>query len=329
MMVIAEKNAPRAFAEGIWIMRSCGEEEMTRNGPVKSIPGPVLLEVHIPDERIITYPPRNANPFFHCLEFVWMMAGEQQVKWIEQFNSRMRQFAEDTGEINGAYGYRWLEHWGNQLTAVIDKLTKDPTTRQAVLTMWDPHWDLYPAKKMDRPCNTHIYFRVHKGMLNMTVCNRSNDMMWGMFGANIVHMTMLHEFVALATGLKLGVYRVFTNNLHVYTNMEGYPDCLDGTDAEDHDIYTISCSYPLLAKTENYLEFLRDARKFVRGNFGELNTRWFNEVAKPMYDAYMDRKNKTGNGQNHVRRIRAEDWRMACAQWISRKDGQPTTPLWA
>jgi hypothetical protein len=249
-----------------------------------------------------------------------MMAGQNDVKWIEQFNSRMRQYAEDDGKVNGSYGHRWLEHWGNQLNVVIARLRDDSTTRQAVLAMWDPHWDLFPAKKNDRPCNTHIYFRVVKGHLNMTVCNRSNDMMWGMFGANVVHMTMLHELVAQATGISLGVYRVFTNNLHTYTKMAGYPDCLDAIDADEHDIYHLACSYPLLARNEDYVVFLRDARRFVAGNFGELETRWFNEVAKPMYDAYMERKNKQGSGLEHIRRIRAEDWRMACAQWVNRKD---------
>ena len=46
------------------------------------------------------------------------------------------------------------------------------------------------------PCNTAIYFKVREGKLNMTVSNRSNDVIWGTFGANVVHMSILQEYVA-------------------------------------------------------------------------------------------------------------------------------------
>lgn len=302
-------------------MRSAGVLEETRHGPVKSIPTPVLLEIHRPDERVITYPKRNANPFFHCLEFAWMMAGTQDVEWIAQFNSRMTEFADD-GKINGAYGYRWLDHWGDQVAKVINCLIQDPQSRQAVIAMWDPSQDLYPAQWNDRPCNTHIYFRVQNGMLNMTVCNRSNDMMWGMFGANVVHMTMLHELIAHFTGLKLGVYRVFTHNLHVYLKLDGYPSCLDATDADEHDIYNLACSFPLIKPGETYAAFREDARRLVHGEINKLETRWFNEVAAPMYLGYMQRKQKLGDGGVFINRIRAEDWRIACQLWTARKSRQ-------
>ena len=45
--------------------------------------------------------------------------------------------------------------------------------------------------------------------LCMTVCNRSNDMLWGAYGANVVHMSMLQEFVALFSKFTDG--RLYSN----------------------------------------------------------------------------------------------------------------------
>lgn len=54
--------------------------------------------------------------------------------------------------------------------------------------------------------------------LDMTITNRSNDLIWGMLGANYVHFTILQEYMAAKLGVEVGVYNHFTNNAHVYLN---------------------------------------------------------------------------------------------------------------
>ena len=51
----------------------------------------------------------------------------------------------------------------------------------------------------------------------MTVSNRSNDIIWGTFGANAVHMSMLHEYVASALMLHVGKYTQISDSFHAYT----------------------------------------------------------------------------------------------------------------
>jgi hypothetical protein len=46
--------------------------------------------------------------------------------------------------------------------------------------------------------------------------------------------------------------------------------------------------------------------------------KFFNEVARPMYMAWMDRKNKTGDGREWADIIAAGDWRLACLEWLNR-----------
>ena len=92
--------------------------------------------------------------------------------------------------------------------------------RRAVLEMWDAEGELRMANSCkDHPCNTHIYFNVRDNILDMTVCNRSNDMIWGALGANAVHMSILQEYIASHIGARVGIYTQFSNNLHAYTEV--------------------------------------------------------------------------------------------------------------
>lgn len=316
---ITEINAPYLYTEILHRLRVEGVEEESRNGKVLAFEDPVLLTMVDPTERVLFDPIRDANPFFHVMEFIWMMAGSNDVNWIEKFNSNYRRYA-DGDIVHGAYGHRWNYHFGgrNQLTAISDLLRRDPKTRRGVLGMWDPRADL--EFRNDLPCNTHIYFRFNQAdsVLDMTVCNRSNDIIWGMLGANVVHMTYLHELIAHGAGLDLGHYKVFSNNAHVYKGLEKYDRIINTI--ERHDYYTDRSinPLPLLQQGETVGGFLEDCTRFLRGE-ANFQSMWMYEVAVPMYNAWMERKNKQGDGKAEVKQIGAEDWRIVCDEWINRR----------
>lgn len=82
----------------------------------------------------------------------------------------------DGGAFHGAYGPRI----GNQLVAVVEKLKKDPYTRQAVVTIWNPQLDNFNVSTpRDIPCTTMLQFFVREDKLVMHVTMRSNDAWWG------------------------------------------------------------------------------------------------------------------------------------------------------
>ena len=305
---------PQAYADLVYLISTYGVVEQTRNGPAFVMEEPVLLHISNPRKRVIADSVRNANPFFHVMETVWMLAGAHDPRWLEPFNKRIMEYADGgalgTPVINGAYGYRWLRHWKNQIADVIRILTEDPTSRQAVLAMWDPHLDLRTVAK-DRPCNTHIYFRVREGCLEMTVCNRSNDLVWGMMGANAVHMSYLHEFIATAIGQKLGGYSVITNNLHFYTEL--YPNGKEILARGDvfETIYPRS-TFPILSPGEDWSRFLLECKMFLDSKWEAITCQWLRHVAFPMYEAYKLRQN------GRVDDIAADDWREACKRWLAR-----------
>jgi len=309
-------NVPQAYTEALWKMRTYGEKENSRGGEVIAIPHPVVLTIERPWERVLTDPVRDANPFFHCMEFVWMMAGSNDAVWLSQFNKRMIEYA-DNKILRGAYGWRWTNP-SPQISDTIRLLQTSPETRQAVLTMWDPVFDGYRARTSDRPCNTHIYFRKDKdNRLNMTVCNRSNDLIWGMMGANAVHMTMLHELISRAVGMKQGTYHVFTNNLHIYTGMPKFEELYTST--ECYDTYEAFQSFPLLQYGEDWENFIIDCKtllRLVRAGGYKFLTTWMNNVGAPIHDAYVDKKNR----HYYIEKIAADDWRIACEEWAARRN---------
>jgi len=302
------RNVQEMYNELMYTMTIFGDQAQTRNGDVLSIEEPVLVRLTHPTERILNDDVRMCNPFFHVMEFVWMMAGECNVKWIEQFNSRMREYAEDDGDLHGAYGWRWRNAFNrDQISMVIDMLRKDPDTRRAVIAMWSAQADLNVASR-DVPCNTHIYFRALHGKLNMMVCNRSNDVIWGMTGANAVHMTFLQEFIALAAGLGVGEYQVVTMNAHVYLALPHLDELLH-TPMVNHPALE---SLPLLEDKDNYQNFLNECEDFVKGTDIVPDNFWLRNVAWPMREWYL------GEGRDPIdlNRILDDGWRDACKKWL-------------
>lgn len=310
ILTITGKNVPEAYSESWWVARHHWREDVSRNGPVLTVPYPTILHIKKPTERVLFDPIRDANPFFHVMEFCWMMAGSNDAVWLSQFNKRMMEYS-DGGILRGAYGWRWRNP-EDQIGGVITGLRTDPGTRQAVLSMWMPEMDGPGAGSSDRPCNTHIYFRFINGALDMTVCNRSNDMVWGMLGANAVHMTLLHEMVASSCDMPIGDYRVFTNNLHVYPNIPKFKQLSEPGRCVDY--YPQLRPFPLLQKDESYLDLREDCEKLLDGRYNFV-TVWAEKVAWPMMNAYLDRDHR----KRWLDQVMADDWSVACDQWYDRR----------
>ena len=312
---IAERNVHGVITNACWTLTTSGVREPTRVGMVLTLPAPAIVEYKRPMERVLLWPERRINPFFHLFEALWMLAGRRDVPYVEQFNSRMREFSDDGSIFNGAYGYRWREHFGvDQIEVVIRLLKKDPLTRRAVITMWDPRTDCGVDSK-DLPCNTQIYFRLAQDRLNMTVTNRSNDLIWGMCGTNVVHFSMLHELVAHGTGHLLGSYYHMTNNLHIYENVPKR-HLYERPFVEDY--YTLPHSrggveaMPMI--TTSWEKWLADCRAFVENDRPELlryNDSWFQAVAVPMWLAWKEKSPRP------LDLCIAEDWRAAGRQYLA------------
>lgn len=306
-------NIPNLYTDALYLLRDAPTEK-SRNGPVKTIQEPVVFTVLNPRERVLCDPKRRANPYFHVMETVWMFAGMDDVRYLLDFNSRMGEYA-DGNIINGAYGKRWRDHFDHdQIYQTIRLLKEDPYSRQAVIAMWDPDMDGPHRTTKDRPCNTHLYFRRMDGALDMTVCNRSNDAIWGMAGANAVHMTYLQELIASALNWPVGRYHVMTNNLHIY---EHHWRLLDNP--EVLDMYDVNVGYPepypILSDKCDLRELMYECRQFMLYPGFKPKSNWLRNVAYPMREIYLDRLKKVPQSARVYESIAALDWREACIAW--------------
>lgn len=219
MRVIEARNVHDALIKGIYELKRFGIPRNSRNGPVLVMPTPVTTVYERPEERVVFWPQRDANPFFHLYESLWMLSGRNKVEPLLRYAKNMANYA-DNGLIHGAYGHRWRYNFGfDQLKLIADRLRDDPDDRRSVLQMWDARCDLNQNYR-DLPCNTIASFqRDIEGNLDLTVFCRSNDIIWGAYGANAVHFSMLQEYMSKAINCPMGAYYQVSVNWHAYVDV--------------------------------------------------------------------------------------------------------------
>lgn len=297
-----------------------GDKVQTRNGSAYEYSEPVATVYAKPRERVLFYPERDANPFFHCLESLWMLGGRNDVAFVTRFSGNIKKYSDDGKTFHGAYGHRWRKWFGyDQLNIIAHRLTTYPNDRRAVLTMWDANTDLLLGNDaVDLPCNTQVMFNVRDEHLNMTVINRSNDMVWGAYGANAVHMSFLQEYMALRIGKLVGHYTQFSNNLHAY--VETYekikklkPDYDPYLDFRDQQIV------PLITPGTNAMSFDHELDVWLEGGPAR-EQQFLTHVATPMRESWEMYKRGDKLGAFYMaEQIVSPDWRKACVEWLDRR----------
>jgi len=111
------------------------------------------------------------NYKFMVAEWLWIMAGSDNLGAIAQYNSRLAQFSDDGVVLAGAYGPR-IEH---QRRWVLNKLT-ETDTRQAVISIWTPA----PPASKDIPCTLTLQFLRRGNVISLIVGMRSSDIWLGL-----------------------------------------------------------------------------------------------------------------------------------------------------
>jgi len=317
MKNIHARNVNEAYTIGLRMLEEQGQLEMSRAGPVKTMPVPVTTSYQRPYERVLFDAKRDCNPFFHLLESLWMLAGRNDVDWISEFSSNIVNYSDDGKTFHGAYGHRWRNHFGkDQLYELVTMLKRDPETRRAGLGMWDPRADCN-AEGKDFPCNMQIVFRWRSHGLDMTVYNRSNDAIWGAYGANAVHMSMLHEWMSTMIGAKQGIYYQVSNDFHAYVDVfhkVGVPQPMPDDPYSRGEV----CAIPIIDDIERWnKELFAFMEHPLDTGFTE---EFFAGVARPMVQAWRAFKSKNlVAAQSHTQTISAPDWRKACNEWIIRR----------
>ncbi len=343
MYIINSANPNSALGKGLALLAEHGTAGPSRNGPVISMPAPVTTITRYPHERVMFSALRDANPFFHLAEALWMLAGRNDVALPAMYAKQLELYSDDGATLNGAYGFRWREHFGyDQLLVAIDELRTQSTSRRVVISMWDGSADLPAAitGSKDVPCNTHIYFSVVDArrpgaQLDMTVCCRSNDAVWGAHGANVVHFSFLQEFVARCIDVQLGYMYQFSNNYHVYTEREDVARLKAGEGYISDDRYQqglydgtpwytpVIDGYTQIGAWTEQVNNMLDAA--LRGELALFElpasaAKFLRVTALPMLRAHhLYKLNLHHEARDMVLTVEARDWQTAGIEWFRRR----------
>jgi len=360
LKVIEARNINDAFHKGVTLLREQGELQETRAGRALVMPCPVTTVYQKPLERVLFSPQRDANPFFHLFEALFYLAGRNDARWLDQFvKDFSSRFAEEDGTLHGSYGFRWRKHFDmegggspylpDQLETVIRLLRANPNDRRVVIQMWDPVADL-GADKKDVPCNVNIFLRIrdeqravtvaqgglpwtggsieHHPVLDITVCCRSNDVVWGCYGSNVVQFSILQEYLAARIGVGVGTYTQMSNNFHGYCNV------LDklGPCEPSVDLYqprsALAYSMPLVVRPETFDDSLQQFMVWTKSDEPDqepneyLDNPWFQLTAEPFFVAYHFWKQKLRTEALEVLENADDmspDWRIAGMEWMRRR----------
>lgn len=340
MQVIRARNVNDALMKGVQLLHEGGRMQDSRVGSTIEYPEPVCTVYERPLERVLFDAKRDANPFFHLMEALWMLAGRRDVAWLVRFNRRMAEYSDDGVVFNAAYGFRWRNHFNlaaahgqeyrDQLNTIVRLLKADPDSRRAVLQIWDAAADLGVNSK-DLACNTQAMFKIRDGRLHMTVCNRSNDIIWGCYGANAVQFSILLEYMAARIGVPPGVYRQVSDSYHAYVDV--WPKVSDIAERYSGNPYESGevSVYPLVAdpeafdaELEYWFENPPDAFDLERWQEEVASGKWRNpffiEVATPIYQAWFAYKHKKREeARQWIRACAASDWARAGLEWLERR----------
>ena len=133
MRVVYARNVNDALLKGLDMFNSETNYlvQESRNGTTYEIIDPVTTVFIKPWERVCLIHQRDANPFFHFIESLWMLAGRKDLETLTYFVKSMADFSDDGETLWGAYGWRWQSYFNkDQVTIIIEMLKKNPEDRR-------------------------------------------------------------------------------------------------------------------------------------------------------------------------------------------------------
>lgn len=169
-----------------------------------------------PRDRLIMDPARKMNPAFAAAEWYSFMTGEDHINFFTRFVKDYDKFSTDGEHLDGCYGARVSVGVGvNQIQGVINELKRDPSSRRAVISIYDGAKDLFGGGGKNTPCTMTLQFLLRDEKLDCIVNMRSFDLIKGLTYDMYV-FTMVQEYIARHLGSFLGHFYHNAGSMHIY-----------------------------------------------------------------------------------------------------------------
>jgi thymidylate synthase len=248
---------------------------------------------------------------------------------------------EFTGRCSKCNGRAWIDEPPSKAvccnTEAMFSLRKNP-----ICPTCHGEWTVERADQLDEapppsPCpnctgdSANPYY--HGWLLDMTVINRSNDLVWGLLGANSVTFSTLQEYLATRLKAEVGLYHHMTNNLHAYLERPDWdPAKWLEDDTEDWYLNPLSKAtgenVPLVKDHEVWdKEVVAFCERFNGNTLAEnLATEWqepfLARVAQPMLIAWACHKERDYHSALAGMAEMAQcDWQVVARAWLEKRAG--------
>ena len=252
------RNANEAFIYHLKQLQSASESK-PRGMKIKECLG-VSFSIANPRDRITNNSIRQMSLSFAFGEFLWYLRGSDKLNIIEYYSKMYPNFSDDKVTVNGAYGARLFGGKLSQWEQVKSLLLRDPDSRQAVISIYQPR-DLF-SSSLDIPCTCVLQYFIRNRQLHGITYMRSNDIYLGM-PYDIFSFTTLQEMLALELNVELGSYTHMVGSLHIYEKHFNIFDSLE--EAEN----PINQSMPSMTKesvTSEQISLILQAEHALRKN---------------------------------------------------------------
>jgi len=170
-----------------------------------------------PRRRCTLNPERKWSLPLALGELCWHLSGSTHASALEYYAPVWRSFADSEGNIRGScYGSKIFAAVDGQSpwSRVRQLLRHDRETRRAVLYFNDALSHLAPDCP-DAACAASLQFLIRDNTLDVVLCMRSNDVIWGL-PYDVFLFSFLQEMMAADLGIEVGLYHHFAASIHLY-----------------------------------------------------------------------------------------------------------------
>jgi thymidylate synthase len=116
----------------------------------------------------------------------WILTGQNKLETIQRYSKQIKEFSDDGIFFMGAYGPKVVD----QLPYILDSLVKDPSSRQAVLSIWRER----PRSSRDIPCTLTLQFFIRDSRLHCCANMRSSDI-WLGWPYDVFNFSMISKYL--------------------------------------------------------------------------------------------------------------------------------------